>query len=61
MNHPSSLIVHLAPELSATCLEDLDGVKLALPEPNSAWQEALTLRAVMTNAPGATKAGLAEG
>ncbi|MFC3579225.1 HNH endonuclease signature motif containing protein [Sphingomonas hylomeconis] len=54
---PATLIVHLAPELSATCLADLDGVKLALPEPSAAWQEALTLRAGMPDAPGASKAG----
>jgi putative restriction endonuclease len=54
---PATLIVHLTPELSATCLADLDGVKLALPEPSAVWLEALILRAGMHDDPDAKETG----
>jgi putative restriction endonuclease len=54
---PATLIIHLAPELSSTCLAELDGVKLVLPEPSGAWREALILRTGMPDAPDAGKLG----
>ncbi len=44
---PASLIVHLAPELSETCLAEFDGVPLKLPNSDASWKEALQLRASM--------------